>query len=179
MKVKIHVNPGIRAFGADLAPFLYPSAGNPRVAVLVPGFRETRQVRYFATLDDDEAVRFDPEVLAGTAAQLRWAALRNWPVKARNGIVVLTYEREEGLSDYDRDILWDVFGVPVFEQYFTRRNRLLASECDAHEGLHLSGSAVHREGWLIEPSPCACGDARPRLMPEPEVQAVGLHLRVA
>jgi hypothetical protein len=158
------------------APFVYPSAGNPRVAVLQPGFRETRQVRYFANIDDEAALRFAPEVLAGTAIQLRRIATRNRATTVRNSVVVFTREGDRGLTEYDRDMFWDVFGVPAFEQYLSGRNRLIATECDVHEGLHIRLSAARREGWIRDSSPCACGDARPRLMPAPELVAAGLSL---
>jgi hypothetical protein len=153
-------------FGTDSAPFVYPSAGDPRVAVLVPGFRETRQVRCFHGLNDEEEVlRFEPEVLAGTVGQLRLIALSDSPPRLRKAVVALTYEGEDGLSECDRDAFWDAFGVPAFEQYLTRRNRLIASECDVHDGLHVCGSAPRREGWQLDKSPCDCGDPRPRLVP--------------
>jgi len=158
------------------APFVYPSAGNPRVAVLQPGFRETRQVRYFASIDEEAAIRFAPEVLAGTAIQLRRIATRSRATTLRNAVVVFTWEGEPGLAEYDREMFWDVFGVPAFEQYLSRRNRLIASECDAHEGLHIRTSSARREGWIGDASPCACGDARPRLMPRPKLIAAGLKL---
>ena len=157
-------------------PFEYPSAGNPRVAVLLPGFRETRQVRYFDRLDNEAALRFAPEVLAGTAIQLRRIATKNRPTTVRNAVVVFTRESDPGLTEYDRDMFWDIFGVPAFEQYLSRRNRLLASECDAHEGLHIRTSSARREGWIVDPAPCACGDTRPRLMPTPGFAPSGLRL---
>jgi hypothetical protein len=158
------------------APFVYPSAGNPRVAVLRPGFRETRQVRYFACIDEEAAILFTPEVLAGTAIQLRRIAARNRATTVRNAVVVFTQEGDPGLTEYDRDMFWDVFGVPAFEQYLSRRNRLIATECDVHEGLHIRLSSARREGWIRDSSPCACGDARPRLMPGPQLMTAGLKL---
>jgi len=158
------------------APFVYPSAGNPRVAVLLSGFRETRQVRCFANLDEEAAIRFAPEVLAGTAIQLRRIAARNRPMMVRNAVVVFTREGEPGFTEYDRDMFWDVFGVPSFEQYLNRRNRLIATECDVHEGLHIRSSSARRQGWIRDVSPCACGDARPRLMPGAEFVTAGLNL---
>ncbi|MGA2182727.1 MAG: hypothetical protein ABSH47_06825 [Bryobacteraceae bacterium] len=178
MKFGFEWKPRIAAYGANSAPFVYPSAGNPRVAVLVPGFRETRQVRCFSRLDDREAVQFEPEALAGTAAQLRRIALSKSPASVRNAVVVLAWEGEAGLTEYDRDMFWDVFGVPAFEQYLTRRNRLIASECDAHEGLHVCGPLSRRDGWHIDKSPCDCGDPSARLVKTPDFAAPAFHLCV-
>jgi hypothetical protein len=143
---------------------------------LQPGFRETRQVRYFASLHDEAAIRFAPEVLAGTAIQLRRVAAGNRATTVRNAVVVFTREGDGGLTEYDRDMFWDVFGVPAFEQYLNRRNRLMATECDLHEGLHIRASSARREGWIRDSSPCACGDTRPRLMPGPQLMTAGLKL---
>ena len=164
MKFDFVWRPRIAVFGMDSVPFVYPSAGNPRVAILVPGFRQTRQVHYFDRIDDGETVRFDPEVLAGTGAQLRRIAQSDSLVVVKNAVVVLSHEGDLGLTEHDRDLFWDVFGVPAFEQYLTRRNVLIASECDAHDGLHLRGPVLSRDGWELDESPCDCGDPRPRLV---------------
>jgi len=131
-------------------------------------------VRYFARIDDEAALRFAPEVLAGTAIQLRRIATSNRATTVRNAVVVFTREGDLGLTEYDRDMFWDVFGVPAFELYLSLRNRLIATECDAHEGLHIRVSSARREGWIRDSSLCACGDARPRLMPGPELITAGL-----
>jgi len=82
----------------------------------------------------------------------------------KNAVIVLSHEGEPALTERDRDLFWDVFGVPTFEQLLTHRNELIASECDAHDGLHLRGAVCVREGWELDKSPCDCGDPRPRLV---------------
>jgi hypothetical protein len=178
MKLDVISKLRIPVFGQGAASFLYPSAGNPRVALLASGFRETRQIRCFSRLDSEEAVRFDPQVLAGTAGQLRRIALGHAPVTLRNAVVVFTYEGEPGLSDRDRDTFWDVFGVPAFEQYLTCRNRLIATECDAHYGLHVHGPVPRRADWQFDASTCGCGDQQPRLLRTRGVIAPALELCV-
>ena len=80
--------------------------------------------------------------------------------------IVFTYGGEADLSDDDRDMFWEAFGVPVFEQYLGRGNELLAVECDAHTGLHLVGDFENlnrgRKG-------CACGSPNPRLPRRPRI----------
>ena len=161
---------------AGAAAFTYPSAGEPRVALLIPCFRETRRARYFADVESEEARRFDPEVLAGTAEQLRGLASRPKPPVVRNAVVVFTRQGEPGLAEYDRDLFWDIFGVPAFEQYLTRWSRLIATECDAHEGLHVCGPFARRTDWNLDRSPCACGDPRPRLLLRPGFSTPALDL---
>jgi hypothetical protein len=51
--------------------------------------------------------------------------------------------------------------VPIFEQYLSPKNRLLASECDAHQGLHVVSGC---EGFRLEHDTCACGNPAPRLI---------------
>ena len=140
--------------------FLYPSAGNPRVAVLASGFRETRSVRCFRNAADPALREFDPDVLAGTPAQLRRIALGTSPLRLRNAVIALIYEGEEGLREEDRDLFWNVFGVPVFEQYLTAGNELIASECEAHDRMHAAGAILHSRIWAAEDGCCACGEKR-------------------
>ncbi len=145
-------------------PFIYPAGGNPRIALLAPGFRTTRSIRLFSGPTDPALSVFDPDALAGTPSQLRRIALASSPLHLRNAVIALTYEDGEALRDEDRDLFWSVFGVPVFEQYLTRANELIASECEAHDGLHAVGPAARRAAWTIETRPCACGDTHARLV---------------
>jgi hypothetical protein len=75
-------------------------------------------------------------------------------------VVVFTYPGSPGLSARDRDALWKAFGVPVYEQYLSPKNRLLATECDAHSGLHVVSEC---EGLPFDHEVCACGNPAPRL----------------
>jgi hypothetical protein len=53
--------------------------------------------------------------------------------------------------------------VPVFEQIIAHDCKLLAAECEAHDGLHVL-AALDRAmaSGIIEESPCACGLTSPR-----------------
>jgi len=147
------------------ARFVYPSAGGLTVLMLESGFRETRLVRYFGESRSTAGLGFAPEVLAGTVAQLRRIAESRPRLKVRNALVVFARNAETRPAEEDRELFWEVFGVPIFEQYLNRRNRLIASECDAHEGLHVRSATAWRPGWHLEKALCPCGDPRPRLMP--------------
>jgi hypothetical protein len=140
------------------ALFIHPIDPAPRTAILVPGFRETRLVRMFPQGWDDRARRFDPASIAGTLEQLRRLARDAWPLE--QAVIVFTYTGEPGISPTDRDLLWKGFGVPVFEQYLSPKNRLLATECDAHSGLHVISGC---EEFPLECDVCACGNRAPRL----------------
>jgi phenylacetate-CoA ligase len=48
----------------------------------------------------------------------------------------------EGLMSRDRDAIERAFGPAVYETYGSRETMLIASECDAHTGMHLSEENV-------------------------------------
>ena len=140
------------------AQFVHPVQPAPRTAVLAPGFRDSRLVRVFASGWTADAARFSPASIAGPVEELRKAAHAGFEL--RHSVVVLTSNDDATLSDEDREFLWVAFGVPVFEQQLGPDNELLASECDAHAGLHLAGEfpTMRRDK-----NTCACGNPAPRL----------------
>lgn len=107
-----------------------------------------------------------------------------------HGIVILNSIEHGTLSSGERDLLWFTFGVPIFEQWLGLEGELLASECEAHHGMHLISDRLSLEqspeGELVLTSysnlrtpilrlqtglsaqiltgPCACGLATPRLL---------------
>jgi hypothetical protein len=143
---------------ASGALFIHPMNPMPRTAILAPGFQETKLVRVFPHGWNEEAAKFEPSSIAGPLEQLR--RLTKLDVRLRHALIIFTYGGEAGLSDDDRDIFWEAFGVPVFEQYLGRDNELLAVECDAHTGLHLVGDF---EKLNRGRKACACGSPNPRL----------------
>lgn len=107
-----------------------------------------------------------------------------------HGIIVLNSVEHGTLSSGERDLLWCIFGVPLFEQWLGLGGELLASECEAHYGMHLASDRLSLEqspeGELVLTSysnlrtpilrlqtgltaqilteTCACGLATPRLL---------------
>ena len=98
---------------------------------------------------------------------------------------------ERPLLDATRDQFWQAFGVPVFELYVTGNGIVLASECEAHNGWHVSPqtariSKLAGEPHLVlnrlgsnnevfqavgmgfaadvTPEPCECGQTTPRVV---------------
>jgi hypothetical protein len=140
------------------ALFIPPFDPAPRTAILAPGFRQTRLVRIFPQGWDEKAKRFNPACIAGRLEKLLAVAHDGWPVEL--AVVVFTSAGGEELTQSVRESLWDAFGVPVFEQYLNAKNRLLATECDAHSGLHVVSGC---EEFRLEAEVCACGNAAPRL----------------
>lgn len=136
----------------------------PRTAILAPGFQETKLVRVFPTGWNEEAARFNPTSIAGPTEQLRRAAERR--LQLQHAVIAFTYDGQAGLSDDDRDLFWDSFGVPVFEQHLGPGNELLAMECDAHAGLHVMGDFGHMR---LDRNSCACGNPAPRFPRRPRI----------
>ncbi|HTC90308.1 MAG TPA: hypothetical protein VK686_18500 [Bryobacteraceae bacterium] len=140
------------------ARFIHPSDPTSRTAILAPGFRPTRLVRVFPEGWNKRAKRFDPGSIAGPPEQLRMLARDGWPME--QAVIVFTYASAPGISSPDRETFWRAFGVPVFEQYLSPANKLLATECDAHEGLHVVSGC---EGFPLEYDICPCGNPAPRV----------------
>lgn len=55
------------------------------------------------------------------------------PVKPKSIVV-----GAEKLHDFQRELIEEVFGAPIFETYGSREFMLIGAECDRHQGLHLS-----------------------------------------
>ena len=73
-------------------------------------------------------------------------------------VVVLTGPGHGILSEQDRDLIWRRWGVPIYEFLMDSAGKVVASECDAHEGLH-----VHGIGVQAEERECGCGVTGPML----------------
>lgn len=74
--------------------------------------------------------------------------LRDWP-----DIPVIC--GAEAVLSGDRAVLTQAFGPDIFETYGSRETMLMAAECGAHDGMHLSEETlvveVTRDGALVEP----------------------------
>lgn len=121
-------------------------------------------MRVFESGWNAEAARFAPAAIAATPAQLD--ALRAVSIPSlKNALIALVCPGEPRLSDEARERLWRAFRVPVFEQRIDHSGRLLAYECEAHDGLHIeaSGAGPH-QGEIVETARCGCGRATARLV---------------
>ena len=77
-------------------------------------------------------------------------------------LIVCTPLGSELLSLSDRNLLWRVFELPVFEHIVSNSGELLAAECDAHDGLHVVSGTI---APTLDAGPCGCGWRGPRLVP--------------
>ncbi len=143
------------------AAFVHPLVPAPKTILLAMGFENTRTIRVFPKGWDDHSARLGPCSVAAAIEDLLWLAENG--IRLQHAAIVLTRGPHSGLSERDRDRLWDAFGVPVFEQCLGVDNELLAMECEAHDGLHIMGTAS-RAG--AETGVCGCGSSVPRRMPK-------------
>ncbi len=185
-------------------PLEHPFTPQPRTAILQPGYAETGETRCISPDDGETVGHFAPESLAGPIDELLHLArlIRRGRLalnSIRHSLVVFRPIASGLLSETDRSALWHAFHVPVFEQLRGPAGELIASECDAHLGLHLCprdailevdpsrrspellftslaalASPVMRlaTGWSprIGRDPCACGSGLPRLLDLTAVQ---------
>lgn len=168
-----------------LLPF--PAHPNVRIAQLTetPSFVG---VQTFVPERWLELETFRPRVLVGYAGELQRLAERVDLgmldlVCVDHAVVLLTPCGSKPLSDVLRVVLWQSFGVPVFELFVGPDKSLLAFECEAHEGWHLEpgvqlgafeeelildspgnyGLRTGLRGRILEDT-CPCGRETPRLM---------------
>jgi hypothetical protein len=125
--------------------------------------------------------QFRPHILMGSSDNLQ--SLANL---AEDGILDLSsvdtailLATELGaptITDIDRVVLWQCFGVPVYELLLSLDGKLIASECEAHVGWHLEPRVPRPsrlvESARIETARCACGRKEPRIVPEKQPQLV-------
>ncbi len=175
--------------------FQSPLADAGKVAVLGTGFLDTDQVRTFRFDWEEELAAYRPDTIAGPLDRVRKIAIDMYAGRLtlpalERAVVVFTGLRDGMMGPGDRDLLWKAFRVPVYEQLQGFNREALASECDAHEGLHvetpnavfepnqgerllLTGVGGTEYAFLrlatglaakIEGGTCGCGWTGPRLM---------------
>jgi hypothetical protein len=163
------------------AEFRYPLQSAPRCLVLTSGFRAGAQVTVVANWSELE-LRSIASTKAIAAPVGVWRQLAQRPCELLYPITAFTGPCHGVLSETDRDLLWEAFGVPVYEQFLGIGNELLAQDCDVHEGLHIRDDCARFESRgseltltslanlaypvlrlamglraRIEPEVCACG----------------------
>ena len=165
------------------APFLYPVLPEPRTAVLSGGFRARGNIRVFPQGWCEESAVYRPAAIAGSKAQLT-ALLGVRPPSLTHAVIVVLRPGEKLVTENEREAFWRAFGVPLFEQIVDRSSRVLASECEAHDGLHivdpgLDLKSLELEGYRLDATPCGCGKktGRVRVEGQPELERVAAFAR--
>ncbi len=144
---------------------MYPVPPAPRTAVLVNWFRPallpSPSVRFFPLGWKGDAAKFEPAAIAATIDQLRKLSGVLIP-SLTHAVIVLQRPGSPRLTEADRTLFWRAFRVPVFEQIIGPFGQLLASECEAHEGLHIEAPGLQLTQDMINSMPCPCGRETPR-----------------
>ena len=144
-----------------MARTTYPSySAALRIAVLTPDLTH-HQIR--RRMSRARAVAATVAVLRPLAEAVESGRLTIPAIEA--AVIVLTGIYHGELTALERDLFWRVFQVPVFEQFLSPDGRILAMECDAHDGLHLLDLEAPLPGYraFLNNTPCGCGNSQPRL----------------
>ncbi len=166
----------------------FPAAPNLRLAQISPVAPVFDSAQSFSPDRWHELESYRPRALMGIASDLqRLAKQAELGVRDLTSVdyalFVLTECGHTPVSDVFKVVLWQTFGVPLYELYVGSGGMLLACECEAHEGWHIEpgtsfavkghelilempGSKPLHTGLAakVEPDLCPCGRAGLRLM---------------
>lgn len=154
----------------------FPLPVPSRLALIDAEFHLAAHMRAFDSSNLRGLIGYAPDAMAlplDTAlslADLKLRGLLELP-SLKLAIVVFTSAGVHGaFESHHRDLLWKAFGLPVFEQFRGPNGRVIARECEVHNGLHLEMSAEVPGAEIID-EPCDCGLETPRLRLGCEVRA--------
>jgi hypothetical protein len=123
-------------------PFRSPLEHTPKTAILMAGFQPSSGVKVMAQNWSRGLRQFGASALAAPVSVLRSLADtieagRQDAPPLRHFVVSFTGGEQGELAEDDRERFWRVFRVPVFEQRLGFDGRVIAYECEAHNGLHI------------------------------------------
>jgi len=122
--------------------FRSPLEHMPKTAILMEGFEAASGIKLAAHNWGKGLKQFGASAVAAPVSVLRTLATaieagREEIPGLRHFVVSFTGGEQGELAEEDRDRFWRVFQVPVFEQRLGFDGRVIASECEAHNGLHI------------------------------------------
>jgi hypothetical protein len=140
--------PPTRPMRVGVQQFCFPLPGQVRIALLEAGFRLERNMRESNTEDvvawlqsyAPEALVMPLDLALSLADHMR-RGLYELP-SLKTAVVVLTSLEDSPLAAHHRDLLWQAFRVPVFEQLRGWGGAVIARECEVHDGLHVDESVA-------------------------------------
>jgi hypothetical protein len=91
-------------------------------------------------------------------------------IRAERAIFTLKGTTEPFLTGRERDALWAMFQVPIYTLLVDGRGSVVACECEAQAGLHLTAGHMGVLFGRVESKLCECGRPGPRLMPAARVE---------
>jgi hypothetical protein len=158
----------------------FPVPVPARLAVIDAEFRLASHMRAFDSSDVRGLAGYAPDAMAlplDAALLLADGKLRGLfelPSLKLAIVVFSSLDLHGAFESHHRDLLWKAFGLPVFEQLRGVDGRVVARECEVHNGLHFD---AHRDaepaaGMAVEivTEPCDCGLETPRLRPRRAVR---------
>jgi hypothetical protein len=135
--------------------FLYPLMPCPPIAVISRHFPASDGIR----LEDARTIAAPMTIIRDIDPQT-WSPA--YP------LIVLSDLHEGLIMEADREYIWQSFGVPVFEYLIGGDGRIVARECEAHDGLHLEPDSAFplKEDWpgKVTSEACPCGQSGDRLL---------------
>ena len=138
---------GSRSEISPAAPsFPYPLPACPPIAIISSHF------------PDDAIALAEARTIAAPMSTIRSIDRTNWSPDFP--IVVLSNIEDGLIAEADRDYIWQSFGVPMFEYLLGSDGKIIARECEAHDGLHLDAPAA----GTVTTEPCPCGRPGNRLL---------------
>lgn len=187
LRVSSHITQ-LRQQNRTRRPLPFSIVPNVRIAQLGAGLRAFEPAPSFSRDKWEQLEALRPRVLVGSAADLHCLAhLAQRHVlelsSVDHAIFAVTRWGAQPVSDVSRVVLWQAFGVPIYELLVDVRGALLAAECEAHEGWHIEPRAkfsvvkgelvLHSAGRLrgssglagsIQTTTCPCGRPGARLL---------------
>lgn len=178
----------LRPLGRNRSKLPFPVVAHLRIAQISP-CAAFESAEHFAFEGWHGIEVFQPQVLLGSPLALQMLAVRaqekSLDLSCVDHAVFATSEcGEPPLTDAARVVLWQTFGVPVYELFLDAAGELLASECEMHDGWHLephvklaaagpdmlllrSGKSQPpmRLAARVETAVCPCGRTGLRLLP--------------
>jgi hypothetical protein len=173
-----------------------PRAGRNKLPFEIPASVRLAQISGVSVIERAVTFRpddwhnlegFRPRILIGHAGPLKWLTKQVQTGtlnldSVNHAILALTNCGEAPLSDTLRVLLWQSFGVPVYEVVIAGDGTLLATDCEAQDGWHLQpgvrarliDSELHFEMPGVRPfctglsaaissEACACGRSALRI----------------
>jgi len=146
----------------------FPLPVPSRLAVIDAEFHVAAHMRAFDSSDIRGLVGYAPEAMAlplDAALSLADRKLRGLLELSSLKFAIVVFSSVDlngSFEAHHRDLLWKAFGLPVFEQLRGGNGKVIARECEVHNGLHLDTNSDLSSAEIIT-GPCDCGLETPRL----------------
>jgi hypothetical protein len=154
----------------------FPLPVPARLAVIDADFHIGVNMRAFHNPDLTGIIEYAPDAMAlplSAALALADRKLRGLFQLPSLELAIVVFSTmdypDHGLLDsHHRDLLWKAFCLPVFEQLRGRDGKVIARECEIHDGMHFEPEAFEAQTGVGFPAEivegyCDCGFETPRL----------------